>query len=292
MEYNDAVLHRLQQLELTILDDFMRVCRENGLSWWAQAGTGIGAVRHGGFIPWDDDIDVGLLRADYDKLIRVFKEQLSDRYVVVNTEEYPSFPLPTTRITLRDSLFVEESLKSVKNCPLGIFLDVYAFDHMPSDPRKARRQVWASWFWGKLMILTTVPFPVLPFRGIRKKLVHAVTAAVWAVFRLFRLSPAFFYRRLKKASARYNSDQPAEAYGYFNDTHPRSFIYRHEDLFPLRALPFEGREVFFPCHLEKKLEQVFGDYMQLPPPEKRKNHFPHQLKFPGDPEILSADLTD
>jgi lipopolysaccharide cholinephosphotransferase len=291
MEYNDAILHRLQQLELSILDDFMTVCRENGFSWWALCGSGIGALRHQGFIPWDDDIDVGLLRADYDRLNQIFKDRFPDKYVVVNADEFPSFPLSTTRITLKDSLFVEESLRRVKDCPLGIFLDVYAFDNVPPDPALAKKQIRTAWFWSKLMILSAVPFPVLPFSGVRRKLVHAVTAVVWAVLRLFRVSPGRLFRRLKKAATRYN-DRPAAAYAYPADTDPYSNYFTPEDLFPLRTLPFEGRQVNFPHNLEKHLEYLYGDYMQLPPVEKRKNHFPSKLKFPGESKVYSGDLTD
>lgn len=290
MEYNDSILHRLQQLELGILDDFIRVCEENGLSWWAFSGTGIGALRHQGFIPWDDDIDVCLLRRDYDKLNRIFREQLSDKYIVVNAEEYPSYPLSTTRITLRDTLFVEESLKHVKDCPLGIFLDVYAFDNVAPDPAAARKQARKSWLLGKLMVLSAVPFPVVPFRGIKRRLAHAVTAPAWAVMKLLRVTPGKIFRKLKKTASAWN-DRPAEAYGYFNELTPFTDIYTHEDLFPLRPLPFEGRMVNFPNHLEKTLEMLYGDYMQLPPPEKRKNHFPSRLKFPGETTVYTNGLS-
>ena len=285
MEYNEAILHRLQQLELNILRDFMRVCEEHHLTWWAFGGTGIGALRHQGFIPWDDDIDVCLPRKDYDHLIAVFRDQMSDRYLVVNADEYPSYPLPTTRITLRDSLFVEESLRKVKNCPLGIFLDVYAFDHVAADPRKAKWQAWRTWACGKVMILSSVPFPVLPFSGLRKTLVHMVTACVWAVCQVLRISPGKVFQRLKKIAGAYN-DQPAKAYAYFNDTSPFKNTYTQEELFPLRILPFEGLNIPFPHELEKTLHVLYGDFMLLPPLEKRKNHFPSQLKFPGEENVL------
>ena len=287
MEYNDEILHRLQQLELGILDDFIRVCRENSLTWWAFSGTGIGALRHQGFIPWDDDIDVCLPRADYNRLIAVFKEQLADKYIVVNADEFPSFPLQTTRITLRDSIFEEASLqKAAKSCPFGIFLDVYAFDNVAQDPAAAKRQAWKTWILGKLMVLSSVPFPYLPFKGVKAKLVHAATAVGWAVMRLFRVSPGKIYQRVKKASTRYNG-QPTTAYAYFNEFNPFQIIYSFDVLFPLRQLPFEGRMVNFPNKLEQTLESLYGDFMQLPPPEKRKNHFPSRLKFPGEDRIYT-----
>lgn len=290
MEYNPAILKRLQTLELSILDDFIRVCNENNLTWWAFGGTAIGALRHQGFIPWDDDIDVCLMRPDYDRLNEIFKKELSDKYIVVNADEFDSYPLPTTRITLRDSFFVEDAMKNVKGCPLGIFLDVYAFDHVAPDPAAAKKQAWKTWYYGKLMILSSMPFPLVPFSGIKAKLAHVVTFMIWIFLRLFRRTPGKLFQKMKKVVSIYN-DQPVKTYAYFNDTDPFKDLYEDSDLFPLRPLPFEGRTLFFPHETEKTLEVLYGDFMQLPPVEKRKNHFPYRLKFPGDEQILSGEDT-
>ena len=286
-EYNEELLHRVQQLELGILKDFVHVCEENHLTWWAFWGTGIGALRHGGFIPWDDDIDVCLPRKDYDRLLAVLARDYADRYEIVNGDTYETFPLATTRLTLRDSRFVEASLKDLQ-CPLGIFLDVYAFDHVAPDPKAAKRQMWKTWIHSKFLILRFIPRPVLPVRGAAAALLHLATAAVHGCLKLFRVSPRKIYRRMIAATAKYN-DQPAAAYGFFADTAPDKGILRFEDLFPLRKIPFEDMELYFPNRLEEMLTVYYGDFAQLPPVEKRRNHFPYILKFPGDPQVYRAD---
>ena len=70
-EYDEATLKKVQQTELGILKDFIKVCDENNLTWFGDAGSGIGALRHKGFIPWDDDIDIGMLRDDYEKVLKI-----------------------------------------------------------------------------------------------------------------------------------------------------------------------------------------------------------------------------
>ena len=73
--YEPEILKQVQQMELEILRDFMDVCEENGLRYFGFAGTGIGAIRHGGFIPWDDDIDVAMPRKDYDRFMNVMERK-------------------------------------------------------------------------------------------------------------------------------------------------------------------------------------------------------------------------
>ena len=122
--YEPEILKQVQQMELEILRDFMDVCEENGLRYFGFAGTGIGAIRHGGFIPWDDDIDVAMPRADFEKAMAIIEKQYADKYYVLNTEHDPAYPLMTTRLCRKGTRFVEEAIKDV-TCNFGIFLDLY-----------------------------------------------------------------------------------------------------------------------------------------------------------------------
>ncbi len=276
-EYDNETLSRVQRAELSIFKDFKEICENASLTYFGLAGTGIGALRHEGFIPWDDDIDVGLLRKDYDKLIEIVKRDYSDKYIVVNGDEFSEYPLMTTRIVLKGTKFIEESLKNVK-CPLGIFLDVYAFDCAAADERKRIKQARGAWLFSKLLILKHIPFPVLPFTGIKKKLAYCVTASVWAFLNVFCISHKWLYNKCKSISCKYN-DTDTGFYGYFCDTAMFSNFFEKQDLFPIRTEKFEDTQMCFPRNLEKSLTAMFGDYMQLPPPEKRKNHFPYVLEF-------------
>lgn len=278
--YTDQELKKVQQTELSIFKEFKDVCDKNSITYFGLAGTGIGALRHGGFIPWDDDIDVGLLRKDYDKLIEIFKRDYSDKYTIVNGDEFPNYPLMTTRIVLNGTKFVETPLKNIK-CPLGIFLDVYAFDCAAIDEKDRKRQAFGAWFFSKLLILKHIPFPVLPFYGIKKKIAHCITACAWAFLNIFCIPHKWLYNTCKNISCKYN-DTDTGFYGYFCDTAMFSNFFEKADLFPVRTEKFEDTEMAFPKNLEKSLTNMFGDYMQLPPEDKRKNHYPHILEFPKE----------
>ena len=84
--YDDAVLEKLHRVQLEILSDFIGVCKKYNLTYFVVYGTAIGAVRHSGFIPWDDDIDVGMLREDYNKFFEVFQDELGEKYNLLTPE--------------------------------------------------------------------------------------------------------------------------------------------------------------------------------------------------------------
>ena len=129
-EYDNETLTKVQKAELGILRDFVDLCEKNNLTYFGIAGTGIGAIRHGGFIPWDDDIDVAMPRDDFEQFVDIAKRQYSNKYMIMNGTENENYPLLTTRWMIRGTEFVEEPLKNIK-CPLGIFLDIYPLDKIP-----------------------------------------------------------------------------------------------------------------------------------------------------------------
>ena len=138
-EYDEETLQKIQQTEMEILKDFIEVCEKHNLTYFGIAGTGIGALRHQGFIPWDDDIDVAMPRDDFERLVRFIEKEKGDKYLIMDTKHYPNYPLMTTRITMRGTKFKEEALKSI-DAPMGIFLDLYPLDKMSDDPKEAKKQ--------------------------------------------------------------------------------------------------------------------------------------------------------
>ena len=277
--YDNETLKKVQQYELSILRDFVKICDENNLTYFGIAGTGIGSLRHGGFIPWDDDIDVGIMRNDLDKLIEIIQRDYSDKYYILNAENNKNFPLTTTHICINDSQFVLESLKGT-NCPYGIFLDVFPFDCVSSDEKLLNKQMKKAWIFSKILILRHLPFPIVAFKGFTKKLVHFCTAIIHGLMKSFGISHKFLYNKIIKASCKYDGTDTG-VYAYFCGGKPANNIFKKEDMFPLRKLKFEDIELNFPNKLEAYLTHLYGDFMQLPPPEKRVSHSPCVLKFPN-----------
>ena len=281
--YEPEQLVHLQKLEMEILRDFQRICDENNLTYFGFAGTGIGALRHKGYIPWDDDIDISLPRKDYEIFMHLVQEQMGDKYYVLNTDNDPNYPLATTRLVLRGTTFQEFSMKDV-DCNWGIFLDLYALDNAADNWLAYQLQMWSAWFWGKLLILRSIPRPYLYVHGITAKIVTAACVATHHAMKALGISKEFLYKKREKANRRYENRQ-TKRIAYFCDPLPYTNTFSKEDIYPLRDLPFEDGTLPFPNHLEKLLTKMYGDYMTPPPVERRKTHFPYKLDFgPYAPE--------
>ena len=282
-EYDEDTLKRLQGLLLMMLKDFIELCESENIDYFGVGGTAIGAVRHGGFIPWDDDIDVGMTREHYDRFLEAAKDYKPDIYRVVNGQTDPNYPLPTTRWVLRGTKFKEECFRDL-DCELGVFLDLYCFDNIADEEPAMRRQGYRAWFYGKLMILRSISKPVLYLKGWKASLVLAACFLAHHGLRLLRVSPEFLYRKAMGAASTYREEQTARV-AYFFDPTPFTTIIRKEHICPTPVLDFNGVPMRFPGKVEEYLKLRYGDYMTLPPPEKRHNHPPAEFDLGPDKEV-------
>ena len=123
-------LRKVQLLELKIAKEVKRVCEKNNIKYFLMWGSLLGAVRHEGFIPWDDDMDFGMLRDDYEKFIEVCKKDLDPRFFLQTWDSDPDFPMHYAKIRLRGTSYMETfSEKSTMNN--GIFIDIMPVDNVP-----------------------------------------------------------------------------------------------------------------------------------------------------------------
>ena len=127
-EYDKETLDKLHQVEMEILDDFVKVCEKHKLRYFLTGGTMLGAVRHSGFIPWDDDVDIGMPREDYDKFIEIGDEALGDKYQLECFEHNKNYHLPFAKVVKKNTIFDEgfDKLKYLK----GIYIDIIPFENV------------------------------------------------------------------------------------------------------------------------------------------------------------------
>lgn len=188
-EYEDpAELKRLQELSETVLAEFDRVCRELDIPYFAYAGTALGAVRHGGFIPWDDDIDVAMTRDAYERFLANAPALLDERFEVANTRTEPDFTSPYSYLTLKGTCCIPDFYRA---CPYKkpISIDVFPFDKVSNDPAVRKRQMRGTWLWGRLMFLRATPEPYLAFDGVKRTLVLAICRCAHGLLKLLGQTP-------------------------------------------------------------------------------------------------------
>ena len=259
MQYDDEVLRRLKLVELQILKDIDRVCREQGITYFLDSGTLLGAVRHQGFIPWDDDMDVVMLRADYERLIAGFDEwKSSDRFSLAWYRDgksiYSFVKLVDTTTRVLEN-FVD------KKTSTGVWVDIFPLEDLkPGDRRPYRKNALLSLVRGFIVADPSVGSSA--FVKLVKRIVCPFA----------RRLDALKYARAIDENARdanrgERSDVVADIVGTENKIveFPRS-------LFDPVEMPFEDRVFLAPAGYERFLELQYGDWRAIPGDDDREIH--------------------
>ena len=249
----------LKEIQIGILKKIVAFCHENKLRCWLWYGTLLGAVRHKGFIPWDDDIDLAMPREDYTSFLTTFPQDerfgilslvTSEKYCYNHTKVYDKRTIVTENITVR--------------LPLGVNVDIFPLDNLPDNPRKLKRLVRRVGFWQKILWLKLIRFK--KGRALGKTLVLvtgkilALPFSVWGIAkRIDRIAQSYFQ---KKDSMRIG-DVSTMTYGE-REIMKREWFTNDVDL------EFEGQLFPAPQGWDAILTQVYGDYM-TPPPEDKRN---------------------
>ncbi len=265
----DDALRKLQLTELEILDEFVRICEENGLRYYLIGGTLLGAVRHHGFIPWDDDIDVCMPRADYDRLAEIWEREASPRFFYQSPDTDPNYFLTYAKIRLNGTEVFEERFEQSK-FHKGIFMDIFPLDFCPAPGPVCH-------FLFNVLAVMNYRGQIdsgenyTPYRELSGKIGYAVLRIysperLWALRqRLLRLS-----RSLSRGK---NLASYSGAYGYYKEVYPADWF--GEGI----TTCFENKVYRAPVQYDLQLRQLYGeDYMIIPPPDKQKTHI---SRIPG-----------
>lgn len=258
-------LRQLQLAELEILRELDRVCRKHGLRYYIVGGTLIGAVRHKCFIPWDDDIDVSMPRADFDKLLEVAPSEFSDKLFLQNQKTEKGCYFYYAKLRLNGTYFGEDKFEHI-NMHKGIFIDVFPLDYIPSQTALQKfifrgfscltgficSKEKTSEFLYKNMSL---PF-IVSFRLLQCLLPKCLLKSMRKT--LGKISNALSDKKLLASLSGFH--------GYPMEIAPTEWWGDGCDI------EFEGYTFKAPSQYDTLLTHMFGDYMELPPVEARVNH--------------------
>lgn len=247
----DSKLAQIQQVELKLLRVLDAVCRSNGLSYWLDGGTLLGCVRHSGFIPWDDDIDVGMTRQDYEAFETVASNQMQKDVFLQNVKSDSAYPFFFPK--LRDRYSNCRDMPG-KCCHQGIGIDIFIYDKCPTNKlliylqRRLYKILIAGQYQSTRVLRqksALLVSKIIPTNSLKHKLLS-----------MYKLTESYAYRMGIDNSAR----------------DPQS--YTHDQLFPLKEMQFEGFPMLVPHDWHDYLAQRYGDYMKLPPLASRvPSHF-------------------
>lgn len=276
MRYDDETLRKMQLIELEILKDVDRVCREHGIEYFLDSGSALGAARHDGFIPWDDDIDVGMMRSDYERFLSVAPEALGDRYELSEPMTNPLHSAMFAKVWLKETKFY-----TVETLDAGIYqgvgIDIMPYDALSADEGVARKQQQRCALLQKLLYLYHSRNVVVPHKGALGSFERAACAFVHGLLGVFTSHERLVGQFQQSALA--GEDNPGDARICMSYVSVGS--YSTSVLVPVGYHTFEGEEFPVPADLETYLEIMFGNWWELPPEEDRRQHAPIELDF-GD----------
>lgn len=274
---NPELLRSVQRAQTKILEEFDRLCRQLEIPYAVYGGTAIGAVRHGGFIPWDDDTDVCLTRQDYERFLREAPPLMGDEFALNNLRLMDDFPYMYTKMVLKGTKFVHEWAKEA-TYQLPLSLDVFPLDELAPTKREFRKQSRDTWFWGRLLFLHGTPRPYLEVQGPIRPLIFAATTVVHKALHTLGIKQKWIQGQWEKSARRFEGSG-APAMSDFTMMDPLTWVVTADDLFPTIDVPFEDITVALPKEYDKVLTRGYGTYMELPPVEKRKNHQPYLVEL-------------
>ena len=259
LNYSNNQKRGVQLKELVILRAFKRVCEKNNLTYFLCGGTLLGAVRHKGFIPWDDDIDVCMPYADYRAFLKIAQDELGKDFFVQNSETEDYFPSPFTKIRLNKSTFLD-SAYSKWHINHGIWIDIFP---VISISRESQNRIQRILKICKVMqmddLLNSNP-------EVFEKLYSAKTIKRLAVF--YRIVPLKLRKQIHKTLLRQVCCNSNKA--YCSELIGSQFILWPKDVFgKATTIEFEGELFSAPLEYDTYLRIHYGDYMQLPPENQR-----------------------
>jgi lipopolysaccharide cholinephosphotransferase len=275
MEGGDK-LRQLQLILLRILKVFHEICEEHGFRYWLDAGTLLGAVRHGGFIPWDDDIDVIMPRDDYLAFCRIAEQKLPFDMFFQTPESDPGFLCPWVKIRDRFSHLAE------KTGPYP-YSQAASMDVFPAVVGTRRHLRW------RLFYIMLEPFkkeperawPQLKFTSRCKNLVIGTAQRTFRTIMRWRSLRRAFLRYLDRGRTFWQYEPPIR---WLN-------LWPEDMLFPLKKIRFEDFDFWGPADPVSYLRDYFGDFMTPPPPEKRVSEHGFDEIFPTGPNPHFSGLS-
>lgn len=246
-------IHELRQIQIGILDEVHQYCEAHGLRYFLSSGTLIGAVRHKGYIPWDDDIDIYMPRKDYEQFLRKFKG--SEQFKLLNPAKEPHYYYTFAKVVDTRTLMIEDETDGYE---IGVYMDIFPVDYVPDDLKERERV-----FKRKKLLYKIRRCKISKSNPLHSRL------AYWC-YKLLPISVEQLNRMIRKLIVRKESSQYV---CHMTEAGPGvKSCFPAEDIASSVDIAFEGKTYKTMVGYKDYLERTYGDYMTLPPVEQRVTH--------------------
>lgn len=270
--YTEEQIHKIQKIELNNLKVLDDVCKKIGIEYFVYGGTLIGAVRHKGFVPWDDDLDVAMSRSDYMKFVSEAPKLLSDEYYLQTPYNDKHTPYMYSKLRLKGTKCIEYGHHRL-NIEKGIYIDIYPIDNIPDSEDDYIKQFNKYQRLIKMYVLRQSPYPYIEDRSFIRKFKDLLRFALSTILKC--IPQKYFTYKIDAIMTKYNGEQTSRKGNLFYPKLGNVFY----DLYPLKQCDFEGFTVNIPGDWDSHLTMRYGDYMELPAEDERIGHKPYLLDF-------------
>jgi lipopolysaccharide cholinephosphotransferase len=259
---NKLGIAEIQNIELKILEYVDSICSKNALRYGLTSGSVLGAIRHGGFIPWDDDVDIVMPRPDYERLISIMGKN-NGRYHLSSPYTEPDYIYEYSKMMDMNTVLIEDP--NGKKIQTHIYIDIFPVDGVP-DSRKARRKQYIKVNRIKKIyaVKNRLPYKIRETQG-RKKVLYSLGNVLLKPF-----SKSKIMRSLDNVCKKYDFD--SSNYAAVITGQGEKEVLKTSEYQLDGIVQFEGKKFHTYKNPEKYLRQFFGNYMQLPPENERHGH--------------------
>lgn len=257
-------MNKLQKVELELFQIFKETCEKLNLDYFLVCGSALGAARHGGFIPWDDDMDVGMFREDYKKFMELAPALLPEGIFLQNYRTDPKYRNIAAKLRNSNTTYIEKSAQDL-DINHGVYLDIFPLDGYPESEREQKKLSLLRKWYIRQLVSSYTP------RTLRGKIVSFP-------FRLFGVQhrTAKILSKYEAVISKYSVADSKRICNHGTWHGSRDFI-PSEFYGKGTELLYEGVSARVPEQYEEYLSHLYGDWKKLPPPEKQKGHHYYEV---------------
>ena len=246
-------IHELRQIQIGILDEVHQYCEAHGLRYFLSSGTLIGAVRHKGYIPWDDDIDIYMPRKDYEQFLREFKG--SEQFKLLNPAKEPHYYYTFAKVVDTRTLMIEDETEGFE---IGVYMDIFPVDYV-TDNLQERERVFKL----KKLLYKIRRCKISNSNPLQSRLAYIV-------YKYLPLSVKQIERKIRRLIV---LEEPTHTVCNMTEAGPKiKGCFPAADIATSIDIEFEGKLYKTMVGYKDYLERTYGDYMTLPPVEQRVTH--------------------